>query len=1014
MSKYPVKRTVYEETISIPVNGLNLNLKKLLTGGAYHIEIKSVETFEGESIIDDHYFTVVDFENEKFPVNELLYTQMPEENLVPSEEFKITLGSSEKDLFVRYHLIRNHEVVKSDILKLNKTAEITYTPTEKDKGGMTLYLDMIKKNSYHLNQNHINIPWSDKDLNVELVTERNVIEPGSEEHWKLKISGPKKDGALAEVLATMYDMSLDQFVKHTYNFSPFPTNFSYMRVFSQGFNTTHPRQIDYTWNRVKYNDVEGRVIPTIKGFNRYFSFRQYMYAESEMMMDEVQVRGVRTGAAKNYVDGVRAEAPPMANEAIEEDSDADDGSSKKEKSVVEEQPNDDGAIALRENLNETVFYYPQLQTDKEGNVILDFTMNEALTTWKLLVFAHDKDLRYGMTSAEVQTQKEVMIIPNPPRYFRQNDKMKLPAMVSNLSDSEQTIVVELNLSEGEENVNTLFGINDTKQTITIPAGESKRVAWNVAIPSGFNGLITYAMTAKGIKHTDGQTGVLPVLTNKILVTETNVISVRGNEEKTIPLVNWKDKPSATPYALTVEYTSNPIWYAIQALPYLMEYPYDCTEQVLNRYYANTLASHIVNASPKIKQVFEQWKTVDTDAFMSNLSKNQELKSILLEESPWVRDAISEEEQKKRIAVLFDLNKIANEKQVAIAKLVDRQRGDGSFSWFPGGPSNVYMTQYIVEGIAHLHHLGVITNRDHEAINIVQNAMRFLDQKSNERFINLKTRMKNYGGSLDNDHLDPTSIHYLYIRSFEITKELKNEHEKAYEYYMSQAAKYWLKKGYYQEALIGMTLHRAENKVYLDIQKSLKERSLYNEELGRYWNLGNGYQWYDLPLESHAAILEFFTEINESSSYVDDMKIWLLKNKQTNRWSTTKATANVIYSLLLQGEGGKVKWIDQQNKATITIGNDILNTDATATAGLGYVKKRFENTVSLLNKLFRDLFRNLDDFSTMSMSADESISDSVSKNEKLSFRASKTLIKLCFNCLVSQGKFANSSLLNSLC
>jgi len=331
--------------------------------------------------------------------------------------------------------------------------------------------------------------------------------------------------------------------------------------------------------------------------------------------------------------------------------------------------------------------------------------------------------------------------------------------------------------------------------------------------------------------------------------------------------------------------------------------------------------------------------------LSNLEKNSELKSAILEETPWVRQAKSETEQKKRIALLFDLNKISNETASVLEELGRRQMPSGAFPWFTGGRENVYITQNIVEGIAHLLHLGIITDQDGKYMHIVDRALVYLDEQTKVRYDRLKERITKYGGDINKDHLDQLSIHYLYIRSFFKNRRVQPASQTAYNYYFGQSEKYWLGKGLYLEAMLGLVLNRKSSQSADEVAKSLKERSFYSDELGRYWNLGNGFNWYELPIESHAMMIEFFTEMEAEEDFVEDMKIWLLKNKQTNHWKTTKATSAAIYALLIQGEDrGMISWIEESNEPEISLGNTKIDIASEGIeAGTGYFKKSWTAT-----------------------------------------------------------------------
>ena len=955
LSEYDDKEIVFEGKLDIPVGGVNVDVSKYVKGGrAYRIEVVSNEKYKGVNIIAKDYIAVTDIADSKYPTLELLYVN-PEKNVAKvGEKYNVKLGTSDKELQVYYTFVRDQEIVYKGVANVDNNFTICYEPTEKDRGGITLFLDYVKYNYYKRIQQNVNLPWDHKKLNVELITKRDKVLPGSKEEWMLKISGPNKDKAIAEVLATMYDASLDQFVGHEFFFDPYISHYGRLQSRAFGFDYGHNGDLNYRWNRVKSDRVNLPVIPILNGINLGYNMGYLYNGNYSTMSKSSMKRTSRQHASGNVMDEVNVAEPMMMEESIM--MDAVEGEQDMDGVVVgdkndtsnEYSGNSPKEISVRKNLNESVFFYPKLKTDAEGNLLISFTMNEALTTWKLLTFAHDKDLRYGMTSHEVKTQKDVMILPNAPRFLREGDRIVIPATVSNLSSNDLSATANLELIDPETNkvINDIFGLNNSQSKADVAKGESAKVDWEIRVPANYKKLVKYRVTVAAGDHTDGEENILAVVTNQILLTETKVLSVKKQEKKSFVFDALSNgSASSQPHRYTFEYTSNPIWYAVQALPYLMEYPHQCTEQIFNRMYANTMASHIANANPKIKQVFDQWRALDSDALLSNLEKNSELKSAILEETPWVRQAKSETEQKKRIALLFDLNKISNETASVLEELGRRQMPSGAFPWFTGGRENVYITQNIVEGIAHLLHLGIITDQDGKYMHIVDRALVYLDEQTKVRYDRLKERITKYGGDINKDHLDQLSIHYLYIRSFFKNRRVQPASQTAYNYYFGQSEKYWLGKGLYLEAMLGLVLNRKSSQSADEVAKSLKERSFYSDELGRYWNLGNGFNWYELPIESHAMMIEFFTEMEAEEDFVEDMKIWLLKNKQTNHWKTTKATSAAIYALLIQGEDrGMISWIEESNEPEISLGNTKIDIASEGIeAGTGYFKKSWTAT-----------------------------------------------------------------------
>jgi hypothetical protein len=598
-------------------------------------------------------------------------------------------------------------------------------------------------------------------------------------------------------------------------------------------------------------------------------------------------------------------------------------------------------IQIRKNLQETAFFFPHLHTDEYGHISFSFTAPEALTQWKLQLLAHTKSLESTTKNLTTLTQKELMVIPNAPRFLRQGDNITISTKISNLTEnllSGQAILLLTDAINGDKIDAKLSNINNSK-SFTVDAKGNTSVSWNVTIPDDIDA-IQYTIIAKSEDFSDGEQNALPVLSNRQLVSETLPMWVRSNETRTFTLDKLKTNTSSTlkHHKLTLEITSNPAWYAVQALPYLMEYPYECNEQTFSRYYANALANHIVNSNPRIKDVFNQWQ--HTDALLSNLEKNEELKSILIQETPWLRDAQNEKEQKKRIALLFDLNKMNNELQSAINKLENSQMKSGAWAWFNGGRENRYITQHIISGFGHLNKLGVNTNQNSK---MIENAINYLDVE----FVKEYHDIKKYNSKVDlsADYISHTQLHYLYMRSFYPDIKTSKKVDEIIQYYLSQIKTYWLKRSLYNKGLMALISERfGETTMAANIIKSLKENIIISEELGMYWKKNtNSWYWYQAPIETQALLIEAFSEIDKDAKTIDNLKIWLLKNKQTNQWKTTKATTEAVYALLLQGSD----WLSVNDAVDVVIGNKTIDPskleNVKVEAGTGYYKTSWSSS-----------------------------------------------------------------------
>ena len=829
--------------------------------------------------------------------------------------------------------------------------------TENDRGGMNMSYAFVHHNRVYTGAEYFSIPWSNKDLNITYETFRDKLLPGSEEKWKIKISGNRSEKFAAETLISMYDASLDQFKPHNWVSlkSLWPVNTEYTSWRHAGFTLVNSRE----YNKVQYDWLQQRPRSydalMNNGWNENYYQRDYYensnnsiaYAE---LKTEQKMAGILTTTVTN---GLAGKVTGTQVDAKYKDVDIalDSVDAKKE----EPQPQNNN-IQIRKNFNETAFFFPSLLTDENGNISFSFTIPEALTEWKMMTLAHSKELASGYSEKTVITQKPLMVQPNAPRFLREGDQVEFAAKIVNLSEKELTGTAQLELFDASTNkaVDGWFKNVFPTQYFTVAAGQSVSVKFPVGIPSNFNSALTYRVKAitKDTAFSDGEEAALPVLTNRMLVTESMPLNMRNETTKNFKfdkLLNSGNSETLSNHAVTVEYTSNPAWYAVQALPYLMEYPYECAEQTFNRYYANTLAAFIAGSTPKIKAVFDAWLSplslgrgaggeADTAALLSNLQKNEDLKAVLLEETPWVMDAQNENQQKKNIALLFNMVRMAKEKNNAFTKLKEMQSSNGGFTWFKGGPDDRYMTQYIITGIGHLRKLNALTTDDIAVLKtIIDKAIPYLDARIKEDY----DYLLKYRINLTNDNLSSTAIQYLYMRSFFNDYKISNGAQAAYAYYKGQSQKFWLNNSKYMQAMIALSLQRTNDiKTPVAIIRSLKENAIYKEEMGMYWKdiTNGGYYWYQAPIESQAMMIEAFTDIDKDNKTIDDLKTWLLKQKQTQNWKTTRATAEACYALLLNGSN----WLSEEKEVTVSLGNTIIkSSDSKTEAGTGYFKKTIE-------------------------------------------------------------------------
>ncbi len=924
--------------------------------GKYFIEIKSKDKY-GEDVKYENYFTVYSPEEKSVPVNSYDWFTTVKNQGEPGETAQFLIGSKDKNVKVLYEIEHKEKIVKKQWLNLSDEQKLIEIPIEeKHRGNFSVHFIFIKNSRAYSYNDQVYVPYTNKQLDISFSTFRNKLYPGQKEEWKIKIAGKDGEKVAAEMVATLYDASLDAFKPNYWYFSIYPHYYSRLNWQSSfSFSTQSSNLYQKDWNPYTYFSYKYYDELNWFGFSYYGGYYYSMggknkrgaarYAVATAMPEGAEETGIANDIAGVSVLEKEANQESKTRAISGEDADKTTEQMDGFGEALGGASGKDGEppIKARKNFNETAFFYPHLETNEKGEVIISFTIPEALTRWKMMGFAHSKDLKYGLIDTTLITQKDLMVMPNIPRFLRENDAITLTSKVTNLSKKDLTGTAQLYLYDAL----TMKPIDDklkntsAKKSFTVKKGLSTNITWDISIPEGIQA-VTYKVIAQSGKFSDGEENTIPVLTNRMLVTESMPLPVRSKQTKNFKfkkLINSGESTTLRHHKVTLEFTANPAWYAVQALPYLMEFPYECTEQVFSRYYANSIASFIANSNPKIKRVFDSWKNIpDSKALLSNLEKNQELKSVLLEETPWVLDAQDESERKKRVGLLFDLNHMANNLKSALHKLEKMQTPNGGWTWFKGMPDDRYITQHIITGFGHLDHLGVKNVRNDKKVwNMVSKGVRYLDNRIRNDYEWIK---KHYNKEeMKENHLGRIQIQYLYARSYFKDIQVSSRNKEAFNYFKGQAEKYWLENSKYLQGMIALALHRYGNeKVPMEIINSLKEHSLTSDEMGMYWkdNRG-GYYWYQAPIETQALMIEAFDEVANDKKAVDDLRVWLLKQKQTQDWKTTKATTEAVYALLIRG----TSWLSTEFNIEIKVGSQTIDPkkmpDVKLEAGTGYFK-----------------------------------------------------------------------------
>ena len=933
-----------------------LNFKKW-PAGTYSITIKASDPVTG-STTESNQIIELQKPSQSFPADEKIFTHTVDYDISNSSKATINLQTSVPELIVFAEAFDGDISIWKEKITLKKGSKNIQLNLPKLKYPKVTIKYNYQLFNYFYSQNDL-LDYSEKPvvLTIEKRHFTDKIKPGNQETWSFLINSSNKAKFKAEALVSMYDASLDQFKKnYWYSNFDFVKNFPFPRE-TKAIGRLSTQTINYSSKLTKTHSIPiCYEEPSFFGFEfnktNSWLYKSYLARLKEGTanisncentndnLSTIKIRGVSSPSnrlSKTGARGMKLESAMASSEITDMNSDSEMEENlvqnNNEQQIIKEA--DFKNIKTRTNLKETAFFLPNLRTNKKGEIEFQFTAPEALTQWNFNMLAHTQKGIYGTLNAQTLTQKELNIIPNSPRFVREGDSLSFSVKLSNLTTDvlKGTALLEWTDPTNGQSLNEQLHHKQLTQKFIIDPNGNNQVYWNIVIPKNLTA-IQYKIVAKANNFTDGEEKIIPVLSNQKLVTESIPLWVRAGKTETYNLNNF-DNISKTQktFGITLEYTSNPAWLAIKSLPYLMESPYKCSEQTFSRLYANTVALHILNSQPKIKEVFDSWATKGT--LESPLETNQELKNILITESPWLQKAKSETEQQKRLSELFNLVKTSAANEEAINKLRQLQKPNGGFPWFKGGKANPFITRHILAGFGHLEQLGITSQRT-KTDNIVKNTITFLDRELINR---LAKHLKNHK-TTDEFYKQVNLLHYIYARSFyknrfPLKGEVKDIVAKAFDYHK----KNWQASSIYEKGLLALSLYRYEKSpIAQKIITALTESAVQSKDNGMYWKENeNSWWWHKNNITTQALLIEAFSEMNQSKKYIEELKIHLLKNKRTNSWESTIQTTDATYALLLQGNN----WLSVKDNTLIKVGGTKIATkklsETEKEQGTGYLK-----------------------------------------------------------------------------
>jgi len=889
-------------------------------------------TCEGDSLKREFVIFSLDDESPATETDNWFYQS---DSRFPNDGKPITIqvGSSDKDVHIVYSIFSGREVIKRGAVdRSNQLLNLKLTYEERYGNGLLLTFAWVKNGKCYTHSAQIGRPLPDKHLTLAWTTFRDRLKPGQQEEWTLTVKDCNGNPVDAQLMATLYDQSLDMLQTHSWSLVPYidlplPTNKWAYPVRAKVTDKASHHWSSYDVDELVFSHFDPRVFPSLY----YRSFRRFSRG-AVLAKGRSRVADDEDGMV--YEEAMVAMEPAMAysRNAAEPEVETEDGS---QDSGDGSQETGNEQVQVRENLNETAFFYPQLTTDAEGRVALKFTLPESLTTWRFLGLAHTQDMYVGQIVGEAVAQKDVMIQPNVPRFLRNDDQGTLSARIFNTGDKNLTGKARLRLLNPETNA----VVYEQSQNVSLKAGETTPVTWNVACGmwNGDYSLLICQMTVSGKDFSDGEQHYLPLLPSQERVTVTMPITQHqpGTVKVDLAALIPADAKGSK---LTIEYTNQPAWLMIQALPTVGTPSDDNAISQAASFYANSLGRYILQQNPQAKTAFELWKqeTGEETSLTSALTKNQDLKDLLLNETPWVLDADNETEQKQRLADFFDENLMQNRLNSAVSKLLKLQRIDGSWSWWQDMPGSFYMTVAVSEMLVRLND---IAGEQPETKQMLTDAFGFMGQEIVKDVEELKKWEKQ-----DHEVSFPSfkALEWLYLTTLD-GRELPDDVVRANNYLLKLLKKEIKSQSIYEKALTAVILSKSDPKRAAEYAQSLKEWTVYREDIGRYYDTPRaGYSWYDYKIPTQTVAIEALQRLAASDQKtLDEMRRWLLQEKRTQAWDTPINSVNAVYAFL--GRQGDKETGKQDNALRLDGENATIKVDGKAlelpkaTAGLGYVK-----------------------------------------------------------------------------
>ncbi|MRI63193.1 hypothetical protein EDM00_04175 [Ornithobacterium rhinotracheale] len=886
-----VKNLVFAKDYTTQEN-TKFQLPQKLEAGRYKILVS--QKVNGTDIKSEQIVTVVDDQSLKINENTFFIAQFDrDKEFAPGEKAVIYFGSETKGGHVKVEIFGKEKVLlKREFVPVyGKLIRYEVPIKEEYRGDISMTLTFEKFNYTKKEIFTILVPFNNKKLEITTESFRSLIEPGKGEKWKFKVLRKNGKPVESEILATMYDASLDAlYTKNDINFFPYYSNIYYHTSYNNyvRFFSEFPQS-----ENINFKDYDLPLSLNLFGLNLSSTNYDIVVGFGR------QKRSDMTGAVEARLSSVVTAYGVPKNRKSLDLSALKSATKEKEERIAtgqdirtfrDKEPKENPSI--RKNLNETAFFYPNLKTDANGDFWVEFTAPESLTSWNFQALAQTKDFSFGYLEKSVKTQKELMVNPNMPRFLRVGDDIYLKTRVDNLSDQAINAKVSLDLINPSNNqsLDKNFKLKNKSQSVNIPAHGSQVVTWKIEIPNNLD-VVLYRVFAKGKKHQDGVENMLPILSNQVLVTETMPVYVNKGQSKRFVMPNIEENSKTrNNISMKFEFTKNPSWFAVLSLPYLDNPDFKTTDNILNGFISNAMSYKIMKDNPKFENYWKSYR--EQNKFESPLNQNSEYKNLALQATPWTVEAKNEKERMYQLSNYFNKNQAELKIMNYLRQLQEMQHPNGAFPWFKDGMPNLYESVYVLQN------LGEFINDHPEYKNstkrIIGNLISYLDNKIIADWQEVKN-------PFEKQYLINRMVRFLYGRSFFIKEHPLNlELSKINNFVLKESFNHLNNYTIRGKGILALTLYNYDRKAEAQkVMHFIKERATISEEMGMYWNEKFS-SWFYSDIERQAVLIRAFDKVSNDQESVDLMKIWLLKNKETNQWDNNKNTAAAVNALLNVG------------------------------------------------------------------------------------------------------------------